>query len=103
MNKWLYVTGTIGLYVFIVGIAMPLPRNISPVIDLLGTYAVSCSCFFIPSIFYTKALEKFKLKDPEDPKIKMDLLLCKIYLVLGIINAITSLFSAIMEAVEMFD
>ena len=56
MNTALYLAITITLYGLIILCSQVLPSDIGSVLDLVSAYAISCAAFFIPSIFYTKAL-----------------------------------------------
>lgn len=96
MNTIIYLAVTISLYTVIVILACFL-NEIGAVIDLVGAYSISCAAFFIPSVFYTKALDKFKLKDREDPEVKSYLLMAKFFIGFGCFNAVVSLTAAMFE------
>ena len=94
MNTVLYLGITITLYCLIVLFSQLLPSDIGSVLDLVSAYAISCAAFFIPSLFYMKALRKFKLKSEDDPTVKTNMLLAKCFIGFGVFNAIMSVTSA---------
>jgi len=93
MPAWIYYGVTTVFYCVIVTIACFAPSDIGILLDIVGAYAISCAAFFIPSVFYTKALQKFKLKDADAPEVKTDLLICKLFIGFGCINSFLGLFS----------
>ena len=58
MNYALYVTITMIFYGLIVLLAMLL-EDIEVIFNFVSAYSISCIAFFIPSIFYSKAVAKF--------------------------------------------
>jgi len=103
MNSILYVSLTVGLYALIVFVAMLAPQDISSILDLVSAYAVSCAAFFIPSFYYRKSLERFKLADPESPEVKRNILIAKIFMGLGVFNALASCFSVVLTLAGLTD
>ena len=100
MNNLPYYFFSLALYAIIIGLSLILPSNIGFVIDGLGAYSVSNMAFFVPAIFYKKALAKFGLKSSDAPEVKTDLLIGKIFLGLGVFNSIMSIGAAIIEVKE---
>ena len=98
MSDIWYYSITLILYVALVGISIALPSNIGPVIDSISAYAVSCMAFFVPGVYYLLALDKFKLKTPDDDsQVRKNIFISKIYVGLGIFNAIVSIGSVVIE------
>ena len=95
MNQVLYYSLSIGLYVLLVFIAMLIP-SIGSILDFVSAYAISCAAFFIPAVFYKKALQKFKLADAESKEVKRNLLIANVFIGLGIFNACMSVTSALL-------
>ena len=102
MGDMLYYSITLILYITTVTLALFLPKNIGPVIDGLGAYAVSSMAFFIPGFFYKRALLKFKMKDAEEPEVKKNWTIANIFIGLGVFNAIMSVGSVVIEVKELF-
>jgi len=95
MNTVLYVLISLIFYALIVALAMVF-KSISSIFDFVSAYAISSVAFFIPSIFYKKALHKFKLADPDDPTVKSRLLIANVFIGLGILNAILGVSSGVI-------
>ena len=100
MNNLPYYFFSLATYAAIIGLSIILPKNIGYVIDGLGAYSVSCMAFFVPAIFYKKALAKFGLKSSDDPEVRTNLLIGKIFMGLGVFNSIMSIGAAIIEVKE---
>ena len=94
MSMVTYLIASISFYALIVFLAMIL-EDISSVFDFVSAYAISSIAFFIPSIFFRKAVEKFGA-DMDDPQIIKKLKICKLFFFLGILNAILGISSAII-------
>lgn len=58
MNIGVYVGITVGFYALIVLLAM-LIEDISSIFDFVSAYSISSLAFFIPGMFYRKAVHKF--------------------------------------------
>ncbi len=94
MSTVTYVLASLSFYALIVLLAMIL-EDISSVFDFVSAYAISSIAFFIPSVFFRKAAEKFGA-NMEDPEIIKKLRICKLFFGLGILNAILGISSAII-------
>jgi hypothetical protein len=94
MGTVTYVIASISFYALIVLVAM-LVKDISSVFDFVSAYAISSIAFFIPSVFFRSAAEKFGA-DMEDPQIIKKLRFCKLFFFLGILNALLGISSAII-------
>lgn len=95
MKTSIYVTATVLFYAIIVALAMTF-KDISSIFDFVSAYAISSIAFFIPSLFYKKALSKFKLANPEDPEVKKRMLIANVFIGLGALNAVLGISSAII-------
>ena len=60
MPNMLYFPLTIVLYAIIAAAATQL-GDITFVIDIISAYAISSMAFFVPAIFYQKAVKKFNI------------------------------------------
>ena len=55
MSYAVYLTVSICFYAFILLLAMLL-ADITTIIDIISAYAISCMAFFVPGMFYRKAI-----------------------------------------------
>jgi len=94
MNYALYLTITMSFYGLIVLLAMVL-KDITVVFDFVSAYSISCIAFFIPSVFYSKGVAKFGV-DTTQPEVVTRLRLCILFYVLGALNAVLGVSSAII-------
>lgn len=94
MNYGIYLLASICMYALIVLLAMIL-EDISTVFDFVSAYAISGIAFFIPSVFFRKAVKKFKV-DESRPEIRYAHKIAILFIPLGCINAILGLGSAII-------
>jgi len=95
MNYGIYISCTLAMYGLIVLIAMLVP-DIGTIIDFVCAYSVSCMAFFIPSVFYTRAIKKFGV-DVKGPGVKTNLTIACIFIPLGILNFTLSITSALLS------
>ena len=95
MSTATYLVSSISLYALIVFLAMVL-KDISSIFDLVSAYGISSMAFIIPGMFYSKAVKKFGLADPNDPQVKTRLTISTAFYFLGALNAFLGVFSAII-------
>ncbi len=101
MNYAIYLIASISLYAVIVILAMIL-TDISSVFDFVSAYAISGIAFFIPSVFFTKAIKKFNV-DQNDPEIKFAKKIAVLFIPLGCLNAVLGISSAIITITGLAD
>ena len=101
MSTVTYVIASISIYALIVFLAMVL-EDISSVFDFVSAYAISSIAFFIPSIFYRNAVQKFNV-DQNDPEVKKKLRISTMFFFLGILNALLGISSAIITITGLAD
>lgn len=94
MNYAVYVAVTLSFYGLIVFLAMVL-ADIGTVFDFVSAYSVSCIAFIIPAVFYKNSVLKFGV-DATDPDVKTRLHICHLFYVLGALNAILGISSAVL-------
>ena len=96
MNTVQYLILTISLYAAIVVLAMLAPSDIGGILDIVSAYSISCFAFFVPAVFYIKALDKFKLVDKNSKQAKCNMLISYFLIAFGSFNAAISLLAAAM-------
>jgi len=93
MNPVLYIVISLSLYAVIVLLSIVL-KDISVVFDFVSALGISGITFFIPGVFYRKAVEKLDIK--RTPSVVTRLRICIMFYVLGIINFILGISSGII-------
>ena len=59
MNYCLYICATLSFYILIVTVSLCL--EIGPIIDIVSGYCSSCLAYFIPAIYYRKAVNMYSV------------------------------------------
>ena len=93
MNNVTYLISTICLYCLIVFLATLL-GDITAIIDMISAYAISCMAFFVPAVFYRKAVKKFNIEITQEVKNRK--IIAMIFIPIGCLNAILGVFSAVL-------
>ena len=93
MSNGKYFVSTICLYGLIVVLGTQL-GDITTVIDFLAAYSVSSQAFFVPSVFYYKAVKKFNIEKTQE--VKNRLVVAMLFIPIGIIIASLSILSAFL-------
>ena len=101
MNYAIYLGASVSFYAVIVLLAMLL-EDISSVFDFVSAYAISGIAFFIPSVFFTKAIKKFNV-DQSDPGVQFAKKIAILFIPLGILNAALGISSAIITITGLAD
>ena len=67
MNIVFYVALTTVYYLLCVLFSIVADSNIGPILSVISAYSITACAFYVPAMFYTKALNKFRLieKDSE--------------------------------------
>lgn len=93
MNNALYYSSTIVLY-FVIAFAASQLNDITSVIDMISAYAISCMAFFVPAMYYRKAVAKFGVEVTSVVKSRMNIAL--VFIPIGILNAVLGLSAALL-------
>ena len=97
MNPIYYVTGSMAFYFIIVIGAIMIP-DVSVVFDFVSAFAVSAIGFFFPAVLYPMAVKKYNVT--RTWKVKRNLCLSNLFLVLGFINFCLGLFVAFYDVLS---
>jgi len=93
MNNVTYLVATISLYCLIVLLGTQL-GDITSIIDMISAYSISCMAFFVPAVFYRKAVKKFNIEVTQE--VKNRLVITLIFIPIGCFNAILGIMSAVL-------
>ena len=96
MNLALYLSISLIFYAVIVLLSILL-KDISVVFDFVSALGISGLAFFIPGIFYKRAVEKFSVK--QTPAVVSRLRISTLFYVLGVLNFILGISSGVITLV----
>ena len=92
MNRTIYVLAALGLYALIVVGAIAI-SDISVVFNFVGALPITAMVFCFPAYYFMEAVRKFKVAHTKE--VKQNILLSRLFWVLGGINFSLSMFVAI--------
>ena len=102
MNYATYLLLTMIVYGSIVALAIAL-GDIGTIIDIISAYCISCLAFFIPSMFYKRAVKRYGDDIKDDKETKSKFCVANLFLPLGVLNAILGISSAVLGVASLTD
>ena len=61
---------------------------------MISAYAISCMAFFVPAIFYRRAVKKFNIEVTQE--VKNRLIISMIFIPVGCFNAVLGVTAAVL-------
>ena len=96
MNTFYYVTGTLAMYMLIILGAIAI-KDIAVIFNFVTAITGTAVQFLFPALFYRIAIKKFNVE--KTYKVRRNLCLTWVYIVVGLINCLLSTFAAVIYIV----